>query len=125
MIIKTNSTEQKKNNRFKAKKGVFAVLASDINTMGPIQEIGRDGLDFQYIDKGEPSNAPEEVEIFSSVHDFYLKKLPIKDVVEFEVDNSPPFSSVPMRQMSIKFGKMTPIQSKLLDYFLRFYTYGE
>ncbi|MBW1841767.1 MAG: hypothetical protein JRI75_08220 [Deltaproteobacteria bacterium] len=125
MTVKINSIEQKKNERLKAKKGVFAVLASDINTLGPIKEIGRDGLDFQYIDSGEPSNPSEAVEIFSTVNDFYLKKLPIKDVVEFKVDASSPYSSLPMRQMSIQFGKMTPIQSKLLDYFLRLYTYDK
>lgn len=125
MTAKKTIVERRGNKKFKPKKGVFAVLTSDVNRLGPIKEISRDGLAFQYIDKGEPPTRSEEVEIFSTVHDFYLKKLPVKAVEESEVDTTSPYGSLPMRELSLQFGKMTPIQLKLLDFFIRHYTDDE
>ena len=115
-------TKKRQHKRFKGKKGLFGVLTSGNNKRGQINEISKSGLTFQYIDNGEPLNDPIEVEIFSTVHDFHLRKLPIKSVTGIEADNTVPLISVPMRKLNIQFGRMTHIQSKLLDYLLKKYT---
>ena len=121
MTTKNDLVERRKHKRFKAKEGAFAALTSD-NKMGQINDISRSGLTFQYIGHDESSSGSTEVEIFSAVADFYLKKVPVKSVMDIQVDGNIPFSSVPMKQLRIQFGRMTPIQSGLLDYFLQNYT---
>ena len=125
MIAKKSLVERRGTKKFKPKKGVFAVLTSDVSRLGPIKEISRGGLAFQYVDSGEPSRRSEEVEIFSTVHDFYLKKLPVRSVEDSEAGDTPAYSSLPMRELSIQFGKMTPVQLRLLDFFIRHYTDDE
>ncbi|MFC1813752.1 hypothetical protein ACFL03_13790 [Thermodesulfobacteriota bacterium] len=121
MTTKNDLVERRKHKRLKAKEGVFALLTSD-NKMGQIQDISKSGLTFQYIGHDEPLSGSTEMEIFSTVYEFYLKKVPVKSVVDIEVDGDIPFSSVPMKQLRIQFGAMTPIQSGLLGYFLQHYT---
>jgi len=123
MTNKKGFVERRKHARFKAKEGAFAVLTSD-NKMGQIKDISRSGLAFQYIGHGEPSSGSTEMEIFSTVYDFYLKKVPVKSVVDIEVDSNILFSSLPIRQLRIQFGEMAPIQSTLLDYFIKNHTYA-
>ena len=91
--------------------------------MGQIKDISRSGLTFQYIGYSEPLSGSTEMEIFSTVYDFYLKKVPVKSVVDIEVDDDIPFSSESMKQLRIKFGEMTRIQSGLLGYLLQRYTF--
>ncbi|MFC1814264.1 hypothetical protein ACFL03_16395 [Thermodesulfobacteriota bacterium] len=123
MTTKKDLVERREHKRFKAKEGAFAVLTSD-NKLGQIQDISKSGLTFQYIGHGEPSSGSTEMEIFSTVYDFYLNKVPVKSVVDIEVDSNIPFSSVPIKQLKIQFGEMTPIQSTLLDYFIQNHTYA-
>jgi hypothetical protein len=120
MTTKKDLVERRKHKRFKAKEGAFAVLTSD-NKMGQIKDISRSGLTFQYIGHGEPSSGSTEMEIFSTVYDFYLKKVPARVIVDSEIEKTVPFSSVPMRQVNVQFEEMTPIQSKLLEYFIQNY----
>jgi len=121
MITQKDVVERRKHKRFKVKEGLFAVITSD-NKMGRIKNISRSGLTFQYIGDGGPSSGSTEMEIFSTVYDFYLKKVPVKSVVDVEVDGNIPFSSVPMKQLRIQFGKMTPIQLGLLGYLIQYFT---
>ncbi len=121
MIIQKGVVERRKHKRFKVKEGLFAVITSD-NKMGQIKDISRGGLTFQYIGHGEPLSDSAEMEIFSTVYDFYFKKVPIKSVVDIEVDDDIPFSSVSMKQLRIQFGEMTRIQLGLLGYLLQYYT---
>ena len=122
MITQKGVVERRKHKRFKAKEGVFALLTSD-NKMGQIKDISRSGLTFQYVGHGEPLSGSVEMEIFSTVYDFYLKKVPVKSVVDIEVDDDIPFSSVSMKQLRIQFGEMTRIQLRLLGYLLQHYTF--
>ena len=121
MATQKGVVERRKHKRFKAKEGLFAVITSD-NKMGQIKDISRSGLTFQYIGDSKPSSGSTEMEIFSTGYDFYLKKVPIKTVVDVEADGDIPFSSVPMKQLRIKFGEMAPIQIGLLGYLIQYFT---
>jgi hypothetical protein len=122
MSNKMNSTEKRKHKRLKAKEGTFAVVTSDYNKIGQIRNISKGGLSFQYIGEGEESKGSVEIEIFSAANSFYLRKLAAKVVVDFEVDHTVPFSSLPLRQLVVQFKEMQPTQTMMLDYFLQQYT---
>ena len=123
MTAEKGLTERRKHKRFKAKEGAFAALSPD-NKLGPIQDISKSGLTFYYVGHAEPLCGSTEIEIFSAAYDFYLKKVPVKSAVDIEVDGNIPFSSVPMKQLRIQFGKLTSVQLKLLGYLIQNCTYA-
>jgi hypothetical protein len=127
MTNKKDLIERRKHKRFKARQGAFAVLTSDYNKLGQIKDIGKGGLSFFYVAGGEQTDRFSEIEIFligdEIGDDFYLKKIPVRTVVDFEVDNKVSFSSLPMRQLSMYFEKLTSGQIFLLNYFLQKYTH--
>ncbi|MFH2218855.1 MAG: PilZ domain-containing protein [Pseudomonadota bacterium] len=117
-----DNLERRKHERLKAKEGTFAVVTSGNRKLGQVKDISMGGLTFQYVDNGEPVDVLSEVELFSAVYDFHLKKLKVKSVEDLSIDNTVSFSSLPMRQLRIQFGTMTSDQSRLLDFFLRKHT---
>ena len=115
--------ERRKHKRFKVKEGAFAVAWPDNNKLGPIKDISEGGIAFQFIEDGEQTKGSSEVEIFSTVDDFYMKKLPVRTVLDFELENTVSFNPTPMRQLSMKFGKLNHPQKLLLSFFIQKYTY--
>jgi len=122
MRNKEKFIERRKHKRFKVKGGAFAVSTSDCKNLGQIKDISKGGLAFQFIENGEQAKGSIEIEIFSTVGDFYLKKLPVKTVLDFEVDNTVSSNSMPMRQWSMQFVELNYFQKLLLDFFLQKYT---
>jgi hypothetical protein len=122
MTTKNDFVERRKHKRLKVKENIFAVLSSDNKKLGQIKDISEGGLTFQYIENNKPAEGLVEIDIFSPTNDFYLKNIPVEIIKDTEVDNSVPFSSVPMKQFRIQFGKMTPTQLELLGYLLQHYT---
>ena len=122
MRNKEELIERRKHKRFKVKGGAFAVSTPDYKNLGQIKDISKGGLAFQFIENGEQTKGSFEIEIFSTVGDFYLKKLPVRTVLDFEVENTVSSNSMPMRQWSMQFGKLNHLQKLLLDFFLQRYT---
>lgn len=122
MRNKKEFIEKRKHKRFKVTGGAFAVATTDCKKLGQIKDISKGGLAFQFIENDEPVKGSIEIEIFSSAGDFYLKKLPVKTVLDFEVDNPVSSDSMPMRQWSMQFGELNYFQKLLLDFFLQKYT---
>ena len=115
--------ERRKHKRFKVKEGAFAVAWPDNNKLGPIKDISEGGIAFQFIEDGEQTKGSLDVEIFSTVDDFYMKKLPVRTVLDFELENTVSLNPTPMRQLSVKFGKLNHPQKLLLSFFIQKYTY--
>jgi hypothetical protein len=115
--------ERRKHKRFKVKGGAFAVATPDYNRLGQIKDMSQGGLAFEFIEDGEQTKGTHEVEIFSTVDDFYMKKLPVRTVLDFELDNTVSSNPTPMRQLSMKFGKLNRPQKLLLSFFIQKYTY--
>ncbi|MFC1516889.1 hypothetical protein ACFL7E_09070 [Thermodesulfobacteriota bacterium] len=113
--------ERRRQDRFKVKDGFFAALTSE-NKIGQINEIGKRGLTFQYVDNGTSVKTSAQIDIFSTSYDFYLRNMPVKSIVDFEIDSTVPLSSLPMKQVNVQFGKMSSTQKMLLDFFLQKYT---
>ena len=115
--------DRREHERFKVKKGAFAVSSPKYNKLGQIKDISKGGLAFLYIGDEEPIGELVEIEIFSTFDDFYLRKLPVKIVLDLEVDKHIAFKSLPTRQLSMQFSHLSHSQRVLLRHFLRKYTY--
>jgi hypothetical protein len=117
------SKERRRHKRFKVKEGAYAVTWPNYNKLCPIKDIGKGGLAFQFIEDGEQTKGSLELEIFSTVEDFYMKKIPVRTVLDFELENTVSSDSTPMRQLCMKFGKLNYPQKLLLGFFIQKFTY--
>ena len=122
MNFEQGTVERREHKRFNVKKGIFAVLGTDNFVLGQIKNISMRGLAFEFPDTGVRVAGSTEMEIFSKIYDYYLKKIPIKIIEDYEVERNVAFSSLPIRRLSIQFGKISSAQRLLLDHFLQNYT---
>jgi len=116
--------EQRRQTRFLAREGAFAVLRDDVSKLGQIIDICGGGLAFRYVAIGNPSNGSYRLDIFLAENGFYLGNLPFKIVSDIEIDHEIPFSSVTVRRLCIQFRELSDMQTSQLKYFIRNHTVG-
>ncbi len=93
--------------------------------MGKIIDISEGGLAFRYINTEDKTSGPCELDIFLSDGNFYLNKVPFKNISDVEMDNVPSLASIRMRRCGLQFGDLTPDQIFDLEYFIENHTVGE
>lgn len=119
----TTIIEKRKQKRFKGKEGAFATLNSDCDKKGQIKDISKDGLSLIYFGDREESNGSAEIEIYSANDDFYMRKLPVRIVLDVSQNSKNSFSSISTRKLTMRFEKLIPKQKFMLNCFLKKYTH--
>ena len=114
--------EQRNQNRFQVKGGAYAVLEYKPFKMGKIINISRNGLAVCYSSNGRPLKEIFELDIFIIDSNFYIEKIRVKTLNDFELAHQHLFSSSIDRQRCFQFGKMKSSQLFYLDYFLENFT---
>lgn len=88
--------------------------------VGPITNIGRDGLLFEYHDIHNMGiNIEGEIDVFTVDHDFLISTIPCKithntEVIQEQCSSVP----IPIMRCGVKFGELTQKNIDLLDSFL-------
>ena len=118
MTERNDIVERRKQDRFKVKAGVFAVLMSNPPTLAQVKEISEGGLTVRYFG-GERSEKISELDIFVSDSDFHLSKAPFETTSNFDVTIEFPESVLKMKQRGFKFGPLSFDQKSQLDYLLQ------
>ena len=121
MISKNEPVERRKHKRFQAPQGAIVGLRPPYLGIGRVINIGIGGLAFSYTAAEALPNPLSELDIFLSVRDFYLSKMPFETVWDLETDGVP-FSSITTRQSGLQFGHLTPGQMSQLEYFIEKHT---
>jgi len=119
--------ERRKHERFQVEDGALAVLKPPwphSTRLGQIIDISRGGLAFRCIASEERSNGSCELSIIFADHGFYLNKLPINTISDFETAKMP-FASMTPRRRSVQFEELTHDQMSKLEYFIQKHTIGE
>jgi hypothetical protein len=91
--------------------------------VGQIKDVSKGGLAFQHLVITESTEEPFEVEILSEFDDFRLEKLPVRAVVDFELDTMGLYALFSIRQLSLQFRRLNHSQKLLLDHFIQRYTH--
>jgi len=89
--------------------------------MGSIVDISLDGLSFRYIASPKASNRSSHIEILLTDGSFYLNKVPVKTISDFEIDSETSFG-FETRRCSVQFGDLTDNQKSDLRYFIQTHT---
>ena len=124
---KFTKNDMRQKQRFKVRDGALAFFNPNPSILGSIIDISEDGLAFAYMDNNSslPEEKPTKLDILISDDGFYLDQLPFETVANFELPNEYSFSTVIMKRLCLKFGKLSKEQKKQLDYFISKYTIKE
>jgi hypothetical protein len=114
--------EKRSHNRLQAKDGLYAIIKYKPTIFGQIINISKDGMAVRYSSNGQQSRMPSELDVFIIDSNFYIEKIQIKIVSDFEIGDKSPFSSQKNRQRCFQFGEMKSSQLFQLDYLLQNYT---
>ena len=114
--------ENRSHNRFQAKDGVYAIINYKPVIFGKIINLSKDGMAVCYSSNGKQSSVSSELDVFIMDSNFYIEKIQIKIVSDFEIGGKSLFSSQTNRQRCFQFGEMKPSQHFQLDYLLQNHT---
>lgn len=113
--------------RFQVISGGIAALSG--SKLGPILNIGRDGLAFRYVDYGPKNNKKYSTHgpTMSIIHKagFSLHDIACKIITDDLTH--PEYRFNPLRQSicSVQFVSLTPVQKSKLEYFIAHFTNGK
>jgi hypothetical protein len=120
MASQKETVERRKHKRFKVPIGSFVVLGPHSGMVGRIIDISMGGLAFRHVDKEEPPDGFDELDVFHE-NDFRVKHVPCESISHIETYESP-FGSFTIRESALRFGDMTPYQMFQLEQFIHNYT---
>lgn len=122
MVGRKRTIERRKNKRYKAVEGAYAAISPNSHKLGQIIDLSMGGLAFKYIDTShddpDARRDPEET-IFLSSMGYYVGDLPFKTISDYEITNTPSFSSMKVRKRHVQFKDLTFKQLFDLDYYLK------
>lgn len=118
---KTTFAEKRSHKRFIVQDRIFAALRNHDVTLGVIKDISRGGFAVHYIANGNLLHGSVMIDGLFKSESFYLQDVPVKIISDLEVDDRPPFSSIPMRRCGIQFKEMTPSRMSQLARFIEKY----
>jgi hypothetical protein len=122
MVGRKRTIERRRNKRYKAVDGAYAAISPNSHKLGQIIDISMGGLSFKYIDTShddkEYEGTPEEA-VFLSSMGYYVGDLPFKTISDYEITNTPSFSSMKVRKRHVQFTDLSFKQLFDLDYYLR------
>jgi len=114
--------EKRRHHRLQTIDGIYAIINYKPTIFGQMINISKDGMAVRYSSNGRQLNVPSESDVFIIDSNFYIEKIQIKIVSDFEIGDKLPFSSQKNRQRCFQFGKMKSSQHFQLDYLLQNYT---
>jgi len=106
--------------RFRLRDGGIALmtpLGPYSTIVGHILDMSIGGLSFRYVSDAALGDRASEVTLVSAENKFYLRRLPIKTVSDFEIAKMP-FGIMSPRRFGLKFGELTEEQVCRLQRFI-------
>jgi hypothetical protein len=127
MAKSRNNVERRRHKRFPIRHGGIALVTPpgpSSTVVGHILDISLSGLSFRYVSDEGLSRSASEVTIASAENQFYLRRLPIQTVSDFEIAKMP-FGTMSPRRHSLKFRELSDGQTSQLEDFITQYAAEE
>lgn len=122
MVGRKRTIERRKNKRYKAVEGAYAAISPNSNKIGQIIDISMGGLCFKYINAAKESQEAAlrtKESIFLSSVGYYVGDLRFQTIADYEITDTPLFSSMKVRKRHVKFTDLTFKQLFDLDHYLK------
>jgi hypothetical protein len=114
--------EKRSHNRLRVEDGLYAIINYKPAIFGQIVNISKNGMAVHYSSNGQQPNVSSELDIFIMDSNFYIEKIQINIISDFEIDDKSPFGFQKNRQRCFQFREMKSSQHFQLDYLLQNYT---
>jgi len=118
------SNDRRMSKRFMADGNAFVIPDSDSEVRFDIVDISEAGLAFRYYRNGEPINEFEKLSIMSADEKFIMDDIGYKTVSDIELFEDFESLDVSIRRRGVQFDDLTPLQHKMLGYFIQNHTSG-
>ena len=121
--------EQRQHERFEPQGSAFVVFRPEFNKIGPINDISRGGLGFNYLQSADKDSPVSEnshiIDIFDSNNSFHLTNIPCSLVYDADKDDQLTFThNLANRRCGLKFDQLTKEQEEQITFFLKHHTVG-
>jgi hypothetical protein len=120
-----NPGKSRSSGRLRAKHGALTVLGDNPAKVGQVIDVDMKGLSFRYMAGKESSNESSMLNILVVGDPFLLRDLPVETLSDLTISEKIAFSSIAMKRLDVKFGRLTNGQLSKLQYFIENFTKGE
>lgn len=123
-VLDSVSVDRRKSSRYIADGNTFVIPNSDSNIRFDIIDISEKGLAFRYYRNGESIKDFDKLSIMTADEKFIMDDISYKTVSDIELFKDLNSLDVSIRRRGIQFDLLTPLQQKMLGYFIENHTSG-
>ena len=123
-VLDSAAVDRRVSKRFIADGNTFVAPNRDSNVRFDIIDISDNGLAFRYCRNGKTFEDFERLSIMTSDEKFVMDDIDCKTVSDVEIFEDLDSNDVTMRRRGIQFESLTPLQQKMLGYFIENHTSG-
>jgi c-di-GMP-binding flagellar brake protein YcgR len=110
-----NFLERRKDIRTPVANGIVALPKTSTIAIGIILDISKGGLGVRYTDSIGETEKNFEIDILLTDNSYYITKLSVTTISDYELANVIPFSRINERRCGLKFCHLSEHQSSQLD----------
>jgi hypothetical protein len=125
MTSSKQTVERRRDERFPAPQGLFAVLGARHFKLGTIIDINTIGLALRYVDREKLLSGMYWMDIYMSGSHFHLGQVPVETISDLELVHGRPYWPIAIRRCGVQFGQLTPTQKSKLQSFIQNHTLRE
>jgi len=123
-VLDSSSADRRMCKRFIADGNSFVAPDSDSKVRFDLLDISESGLDFRYPRNVESINELEKLSIVTADEKFVMNNICYKTVSDLEIVEEFDSLDLSIRRRGVQFDSLTPLQQKLLGYFIQNHTSG-
>lgn len=123
-VLDLSSVERRTSRRFIVDGDSFVAPAEDSKVRFDMIDISEKGLAFRYFRNGEPMGDFNKLSIMTGDEKFIMSDIGFKTVSDIELFEDIDSLDVSMRRRGVQFEALTPLQERMLGYFIENHTSG-
>ena len=123
-VLDSVSADRRKSRRFIADENTFVIPSTDSRVRFDIIDISEKGLAFRYYRNGKPMEDFNKISIMTADEKFIIGDITYETVSDIELFEDLDSMDVSVRRRGIKFDPLTPLQQKMLGFFIENHTSG-
>ncbi|MBN1626365.1 MAG: response regulator [Deltaproteobacteria bacterium] len=123
-VLDSSSVERRTSRRFMASEDTFVVPGADSKVRFDMIDISEKGLAFRYFRDGESMRDFDKFSIITGDEKFVMSGISYKTISDIELFKDLDSLDVSVRRRGVQFDTLTPLQEKMLGYFIENHTSG-
>lgn len=123
-VLDSSSVDRRTSRRFTASEGTFVAPGADSKVRFDMIDISEKGLAFRYFRDGESMRDFDKLSIITGDEKFVMSDISYKTISDIELFEDLDSLDVSVRRRGVQFDALTPLQEKMLGYFIENHTSG-